>query len=258
MRFIRYRASGEETWGEVHEQEVRRLGPSPPWEAKPKTRGRAHLDHVTLLAPARPTKIVAIGLNYRDHAEEMGVSLPGEPLLFLKPPSAIVGPEGQIVLPEVSSRVDYEGELGVVIGRRTKGVSPEEARGSVFGYTCVNDVTARDLQAKDGQWSRAKGFDTFACVGPAIETSIDPSNLAIETWLNGERVQASRTDQLIFDVFALVSYVSHVMTLEPGDIISTGTPSGVGALAPGDVVEVRIEGVGTLRNTAARPASAGA
>ncbi|MFQ5468363.1 MAG: fumarylacetoacetate hydrolase family protein [Kiloniellaceae bacterium] len=250
MRFIRYRASGEDAWGKVEDQAVQSLGSAPPWESRKPAGRTAHLDHVTLLAPALPSKIVAIGLNYRDHAGEMGAPLPEEPLLFLKPPSAVAGPEAEIVLPEAAQRVDYEGELAVVIGVRTKDVTPAEARKRIFGYTCMNDVTARDLQAKDGQWSRAKGFDTFACVGPAIETAADPGNLAIETWLNGARVQASRTDQLIFDVFALVSYVSRVMTLEPGDIISTGTPAGVGPIAPGDVVEVRIEGVGTLRNTA--------
>ncbi len=253
MQFIRYRWAGEVAWGEVRDQTVRCLGAAPPWEGARPTGAEAHLDQVTLLAPGAPTKIVAIGLNYRDHAREMGIAIPEEPLLFLKPPSALVGPEDAIVLPEASSRVDYEGELAVIIGRRARNVTPEEARDRIFGYTCLNDVTARDLQAKDGQWSRAKGFDTFACLGPAIETAVDPSDLAIETWLNGKQVQASRTDQLIFDVDALVSFVSRVMTLEPGDIISTGTPAGVGPMQAGDIVEIRIEGIGTLRNEARRP-----
>jgi len=256
MHYVRYQVAREDAlWGEVRDSRVRCLGPLPPWEGRRPAGGsgaEAHLDHVTLLAPAAPTKIVAIGLNYRDHAKEMGIDLPEEPLLFLKPPSAVTGPETEILLPPASSRVDYEGELAIVIGRRARRVRPEEARRHVFGYTCLNDVTARDLQAKDGQWSRAKGFDTFACVGPAIATSVDPSDLAIETWLNGTRVQASRTSQLIFGVDALVSYVSEVMTLEPGDLISTGTPAGVGQLEAGDEVEVRIEEVGTLRNRVAK------
>jgi 2-keto-4-pentenoate hydratase/2-oxohepta-3-ene-1,7-dioic acid hydratase in catechol pathway len=229
-------------------------GERPPWEAAEGARAggpearRADFDEVTLLAPASPTKIVAVGLNYRDHAAEMGAPLPEEPLIFLKPPSAVIGPEEDIVLPPSAERVDYEGELAVVIGRRVKDAGPGEARAAIFGYTCLNDVTARDLQARDGQWSRAKGFDTFACVGPAVATGIDPSDLSIETWLNGRRAQASRTSQLIFDVAALVSFVSRVMTLEPGDLLSTGTPAGVGPLAAGDVVEIRIEGIGTLRN----------
>lgn len=253
MHFVRYQVARDQAvWGEVRDNRVHCLGPAPPWEGRQPTGDESHLDHVTLLAPACPTKIVAIGLNYRDHAAEMGADLPSEPLLFLKPPSAIVGPEAEILLPQASARIDYEGELAIVIGRRASRVSPEDARRHIFGYTCLNDVTARDLQAKDGQWSRAKGFDTFACVGPAIAATVDPSDLAIETWLNGTRVQASRTSQLIFGVDALVSYVSHVMTLEPGDLISTGTPSGVGPIAAGDEIEVRIDGIGTLRNRAAK------
>ncbi len=256
MRYLRARHRGETGWWRTEGDALVFTGERPPWEPPPEkgpraaaeTPRRADFDAVTILAPAAPTKIVAIGLNYRDHAAEMGTPPPEEPLIFLKPPSAVIGPEEDIVLPPMAARVDYEGELAVVIGRRVKDAGGEEARAAIFGYTCLNDVTARDLQARDGQWSRAKGFDTFACVGPAIATEIDPSDLPIETWLNGRRVQASRTSQLIFDVAALVRFVSRVMTLEPGDLISTGTPSGVGPIAGGDVVEVRIEGIGTLRN----------
>ncbi len=252
MPIIRFQQAGEVAWGESEGQAIRVLD-GPPWAGGKPTGRRTHLDHVALLAPGAPTKIVAIGLNYRDHVKEMGLELPEEPLLFLKPPSALVGPEAEIVYPPLSSRVDYEGELAVVISRRAKDVPVEKGREHVFGYSILNDVTARDLQAKDGQWSRAKGFDTFACFGPAIVTDLDPSDLAIETFLNGKCVQASRTAQLIFNVFELVSFVSRVMTLEAGDILSTGTPSGVGPMSPGDVVEIRIEGIGTLRNTVRRP-----
>jgi 2-keto-4-pentenoate hydratase/2-oxohepta-3-ene-1,7-dioic acid hydratase in catechol pathway len=252
MPIIRFQQAGQVAWGEVRGQTIRVLD-GPPWEGGRPTGRETHLDHVALLAPGAPTKIVAVGLNYHDHAKEMGLDTPDEPLLFLKPSSALIGPEADIVYPSMSSRVDYEGELAAVIGHRAKDVSADEAREHIFGYGILNDVTARDLQAKDGQWTRAKGFDTFACFGPAIVTEIDPSDLAIETFLNGKRVQASRTDQLIFNVFELVSFVSRVMTLEPGDLLSTGTPSGVGPMLPGDVVEIRIEGIGTLRNTVRRP-----
>ncbi|OGP84614.1 MAG: hypothetical protein A2Y95_12035 [Deltaproteobacteria bacterium RBG_13_65_10] len=252
MPIVRFRQAGKIEWGEVEGQTIRVLD-APPWENGKLTGRTTHLDHGVLLAPGTPTKIVAIGLNYRDHAKEMGVELPEEPLIFLKPPSALVGPEADILYPPMSSRVDYEGELAVVIGRVTKDVPVKKARAHIFGYSIMNDVTARDLQGKDVQWSRAKGFDTFACFGPAIVTELDPSDLAVETYLNGKPVQASRTEQLIFSVFDLVSFVSRVMTLEPGDILSTGTPSGVGPMSPGDVVEVRIEGIGTLRNTVRRP-----
>jgi 2-keto-4-pentenoate hydratase/2-oxohepta-3-ene-1,7-dioic acid hydratase in catechol pathway len=205
------------------------------------------LAEAELLAPVVPGKIVGVGLNYRDHAAEMKKSLPDEPLLFLKPPSAVIGPGERILLPPESSRVEFEGELAVVIGSISRRVSPGEARRSILGYTCGIDVTARDLQAKDVQYTRAKGFDTFAPLGPWIETGADPEDLTIETYVNGERRQASSTRELIFSVETLVSFVSNVMTLLPGDVILTGTPAGVGELRPGDVVEVRIGGVGELR-----------
>lgn len=200
-----------------------------------------------------PTKIVAIGLNYRDHAKEMGKQLPAEPLLFLKPPSAVIGPGDQIIHPPQTSRLDYEGELAVVIGRTARKVSPADARDYILGYTCMIDVTARDLQSRDVQYTRAKGFDTFAPLGPAIATDIDASDLGLETRLNGEVRQHSRTSQLIFDCNHLLSYISHVMTLMPGDVISTGTPSGVGPMQAGDVVEVEIERIGCLRSSVIGP-----
>ena len=202
-----------------------------------------------LLVPCLPSKIVAIGVNYKDHAAEFKKDPPSEPLIFLKPPSALLAPEEAIVYPEgVTKRVDYEGELAVVIKRRARGVTLEQAPAMIFGYTVCNDVTARDLQKKDGQWSRAKGFDTFCPLGPVIATDVEPSTLRIQTVLNGETKQDAPVSSMIFDVPTLVSYVSSVMTLFPGDVITTGTPSGVGPMRPGDVVEVRIEGIGRLRN----------
>ena len=198
--------------------------------------------------PCAPTKIVGVGLNYRAHALEMGKPLPSEPLLFLKPPSAVIGSGTPIVLPAGYERVDYEGELAVVIGRRARNVGVARALEYVDGFTCAMDITVRDLQKRDVQYTRAKGFDTFCPLGPVIARGLDPSRLRLRTRLNGEVRQDSRTNDLIFSVPELVAFVSGVMTLEPGDVISTGTPPGVGPLAPGDVVEVEIEGIGILRN----------
>jgi len=204
---------------------------------------------VKILTPCAPTKIVCVGLNYSDHAEEMNAKVPEDPRIFIKPNTAIIGHEDTIVYPEhMSARVDYEGELAVVMGKRAKGISSDEALDYVFGYTCLNDVTARDLTAKDIQYTRGKGFDTFAPFGPFIETELDPSNLHISTYLNDEIKQSSNTSMLIFSVPKLISFISNVMTLLPGDIISTGTPSGIGPMKKGDTVEVHIEGIGILRN----------
>ena len=201
-----------------------------------------------------PSKIIGIGVNYRAHAVEMNKQLPEEPLLFLKPRSALIGHGGVIERPLGYDQVHFEGELGVVIGTRAQRVSRAEALDVVLGYTCVNDVTVRDLQKQDGQWSRAKGFDTFCPIGPQIVAGLDPANLRIQTRVNGAVRQDSSTADLIHDVPALIAFTSAHMTLEPGDVISTGTPSGVGNLAPGDTVEIEIEGIGILRNTViARP-----
>jgi 2-keto-4-pentenoate hydratase/2-oxohepta-3-ene-1,7-dioic acid hydratase in catechol pathway len=199
-----------------------------------------------LMPPAMPTKIVCVGVNYKAHAREMGHELPPEPLIFLKPPTAMNAPGGEIHLPEGVGRVDYEGELAVIIGRRAHRVTRAEALSCVLGYTCANDVTARELQKRDGQWTRAKGFDGFCPLGPWVETDVDPTDLLLETLVNGEVVQTTRTSDMIFDVPTLVSFISGVMTLLPGDIVLTGTPSGVGELHVGDTVEVRIEGIGSL------------
>jgi 2-keto-4-pentenoate hydratase/2-oxohepta-3-ene-1,7-dioic acid hydratase in catechol pathway len=204
-----------------------------------------------LLAPLEPSKIVAIGRNYKDHAAELGNPLPVEPMIFLKPPSAVIGPDEPIVLPPGVGRVDHEAELGVVIGTRARNVPAAEAFRYVFGLTCVNDVTARELQKKDVQFTRAKGFDTFAPVGPAIVTGLDyrsPEGIQVEGLVNGEVRQSGSTSALIFPIDQLIAFVSAVMTLVPGDIISTGTPAGVGPIAAGDLVTVRIAGVGELTN----------
>jgi 2-keto-4-pentenoate hydratase/2-oxohepta-3-ene-1,7-dioic acid hydratase in catechol pathway len=204
-----------------------------------------------LLAPIVPSKIVAVGLNYKDHAAEQEKPLPKEPLIFLKPSTAVIAPGESIVLPEGVGRVDYEAEVAVVIGKRASHVPKERAHEYVLGLTCLNDVTARDLQVKDVQYTRAKGFDTFAPLGPCIAVGVDyraPEGLRIEGWLNDERRQASSTKQLIFSIDTLVAFVSRVMTLLPGDVITTGTPAGVGSLKAGDRVTVMVEGVGELSN----------
>ena len=206
------------------------------------------LKNLRLLAPVQPTKIVAVGVNYSDHAKEFGKAPPPEPLIFLKPPSAVIAPLDPIRLPKTSRRVDFEGEIAVVIGRRATNVSRASAEKHILGYTLMNDVTARDLQRSDGQWTRAKGFDTFAPLGPWIVSGISHRRLTIESYVNGQRRQSSSTSKLIFDIPTLVSFISHVMTLEPGDVISTGTPSGVGPLSPGDRVEIRCPSIGRLVN----------
>jgi 2-keto-4-pentenoate hydratase/2-oxohepta-3-ene-1,7-dioic acid hydratase in catechol pathway len=196
----------------------------------------------------QPTKVVLVGLNYRDHARELNMKLPDEPILFLKPPTTLIGPEESIVYPEQSTRVDYEAELAVVMKDECKNVEPDEVPNYVAGFTCLNDVTARDLQGKDVQWTRAKSFDTFCPVGPRIVKDIEPNNVGIQSFLNGELRQDSSTSNFIFRVEDLVSFISKVMMLQPGDIIATGTPSGIGAMERGDTIEIKIEGIGTLRN----------
>jgi 2-keto-4-pentenoate hydratase/2-oxohepta-3-ene-1,7-dioic acid hydratase in catechol pathway len=199
--------------------------------------------------PIRPSKIVCVGRNYREHAAELGNKMPDEPLLFLKAPSAIISSGEEIVLPSASQQVEHEGELGVVIGRVARNIpSNEDPLSYVLGYTCVNDVTARDLQRKDVQFTRGKSFDTFCPVGPWIETDIDPGNVSVETRLNGEVKQKGNTADMAFPVAFLIRYISEIMTLYPGDLIATGTPAGVSRMKPGDIVEVEVGGIGILRN----------
>ena len=208
------------------------------------------LDELETLPPVAPSKIVCMGLNYVDHARELEMELPGYPMIFLKPPSAIIGHGDMIVYPPESHHVDYEAELAVVIGKRCRNVSATHAGDVILGYTCFNDVTARDIQQEDGQWTRAKSFDTFAPFGPfvAMAKSVDISNAYIRSRVNGQLRQDSSVNNMIFDIPALIEFISHIMTLEKGDVIATGTPAGVGQLYPGDTVEIEIEGVGTLEN----------
>lgn len=211
------------------------------------------LDDAVLLPSVEPSKVLCIGRNYRDHAAELGNELPPEPLLFFKPPSSLLAPGGTIVLPAQSKRVDFEGELAIVIGRESRHLrSLEEVRAAIRGYTIVNDVTARDLQKTDGQWARAKGFDTFCPCGPVVSDEIDPfAGVQLETTLQGERRQSGTTRDFIFGIERLLTYITSVMTLSPGDLIPTGTPAGVGPMAAGELVEVAIEGLGVLRNPVA-------
>jgi len=247
VKIVRYTAGKKAEYGIWNGELVQSLAVAP--YRRIKTADRYHkLSDLRLLPPCTPSKIIALGLNYHSHAEEVKLRIPDEPLIFLKPSTSVIGPEDNIIYPASSQRVDYEGELGVVIRNRTWRVPQEEARHHVLGYTCFNDVTARDLQYQDKQWTRAKSFDTFAPIGPCIETELDPSNLSLETYLNGELKQRTNTNDLIFSVPELVSFISHVMTLLPGDIIATGTASGIGPMQPGDTVEVKIEQIGTLRN----------
>jgi len=250
MRLVRVRHGGRIATGSLEGDYVRPLrgtffeDPLPTGEEIP-------LDDVRLLAPVLPSKVVAIGKNYLEHAHEMGGDVPEEPVMFLKPSTAVIGPEDDIPFPPSSERIDHEAELAVVIGRLARRVRAEDAGGYILGFTCANDVTARDLQARDGQWTRAKGFDGFCPLGPWIETQLDPTDLAIECRVNGDTRQAARTSQLAFGPNVLVEFVTRVMTLLPGDVIMSGTPAGVGPLLVGDRVEVEIEGIGVLANEVA-------
>ena len=219
-----------------------------PFEGLTREGSPIPLEKAKLLAPCMPGKAICIGLNYRDHANELNLAIPHSPVVFLKPSTSVIDPGADIEYPAMSSRVDYEGELVVVIGKKARHVKESEAADYILGYTCGNDVTARDLQPKEGQWTVAKSFDTFLPFGPWIDTEVDPSTLKIRTFLNGALVQSSSTSNLIFPVPFLVSYLSRIMTLEPGDIIMTGTPSGIGPMAKGDKVVSEIDGIGSLSN----------
>ena len=258
MRIVRFKSGRKSGYGIFENNQVRRLAASP-FNGKFRASDLAladevyDFDQVTLLAPCQPSKIICLGVNYRPHAQEMGSDLPRQPLIFLKPPTAIIGPDEAIVLPRNWKRVDYEAELAIVIGRKAKYVSEAESRQYVLGYTCFNDVTERVAQKEDGQWTRGKGYDTFAPIGPWIETALEPDDLKLETYLNGIVRQSGRTSELLFGISKLISYISAVMTLWPGDVIASGTPSGIGAMKSGDVVEIKIEGIGTLRNPVVEP-----
>jgi 2-keto-4-pentenoate hydratase/2-oxohepta-3-ene-1,7-dioic acid hydratase in catechol pathway len=247
MRIVRYSHDGQMSFGVLEGETIAAITPHPfaPFEYSGE---RLALDEVRLLAPVLPTKVVAVGKNYADHAKEMGEDVPEEPIIFLKPSTSVVGPGDPIIYPAGVDRVDFEGELAVIVGKMARRLDEANALQVVLGFTCANDVTARNLQASDGQWTRAKGFDTFCPLGPWIETDLDSSDLAVRTLVNDEQRQSSRTSMLVTSVARLLAFISGVMTLLPGDVILTGTPAGIGALSPGDRVEVEIEGIGVLTN----------
>jgi len=255
LRIVRFTSGDRPKYGILDGDSVRSLHTSPFARSRSTNYqpdfdgGIYRLDETKFLAPCIPSKLICLGVNYRSHAIETGLAIPAVPLIFLKPPTAVIGPEDKIVLPRLEKRrVDYEAELGVVIGRRTKEITRERARECVLGYTCFNDVSERYAQKSDGQWTRCKGYDTFAPIGPWIETEVDPDDLKVESYLNGEVRQSARTSDLIFGIAELVSFISGIMTLLPGDVIATGTPSGIGKMHPGDVIEIKIEKIGTLKN----------
>lgn len=221
-----------------------------PWGSRKRSGQKWPLHEIKFLPPSSPSKIVCVGRNYLDHAKELGNEAPKEPLIFLKPPSSVIAPEEPIVLPPISQRVDHEGELAIIIARRCFNLSPSESTHPyIAGYTCLNDVTARDIQKRDGQWTRGKGFDTFCPFGPVLETELDFASARIETRVNKAIKQSAPLSEMIFSVDVIIRWIAQVMTLEPGDVIATGTPAGVGALVSGEVVEVTVTGIGTLLNT---------
>jgi 2-keto-4-pentenoate hydratase/2-oxohepta-3-ene-1,7-dioic acid hydratase in catechol pathway len=247
VRICRFRRAGQDRYGAVEGSVVR------PYSAAPWAGGLADgapvpLADVTLLAPVEPSKVVCVGRNYVAHAKELGNEVPKVPLIFLKPSTSVVGPQEAIRCPEQSREVHHEGELGVVIGRPLGRATAAEAREAVFGYTCLNDVTARDIQREEKQFTRAKGFDTFCPIGPVVETAFDPLDASVVCRVNGEERQRGYTRDMAFDVFALLAFISGVMTLLPGDVVATGTPEGVGPIRRGDWVEVEVPGIGLLRN----------
>lgn len=249
MRYARFVYANQIRYGLVEGKEIV-LMDGTPYEDYRLTQERIGIEQVKLLSPCEPSKIICVGLNYADHAKEFGNRpLPQEPVLFMKPPSSIIAHGEAIVYPAISRHVDYEAELAVVIKEKTRKVTVREARQRILGYTCGNDVTARDLQRKDGQWTRGKSFDTFCPLGPWIVDRINPAGVEIQLLVNNEIRQNSNTSHMIFPVDYLVSFISQVMTLLPGDVIMTGTPSGVGPIKPGDNIMIRINGVGNLSNT---------
>ena len=246
MKIARFNAGGKIYTGIVENDVVTVIDGN--MENPQKTGISFKTENITLLCPVTPSKIVAAGLNYKDHIGEIVDDIPTTPIIFIKPSGSVIGPMEQIVLPEISNRVDYEGELGVVIKKTAKAVKAADANEYILGYTCVNDVTARDLQKQDGQWTRAKSFDTFCPIGPYIVTDISADNLKIKTYLNDKIVQSSNTSMMIFSVAEIIEFISSVMTLYEGDVIATGTPFGVGKMNDGDIVKIEIDKIGTLTN----------
>ena len=249
MKFVRFERDDKISYGVLNGKDIAEISGLPFEKPLIYTKKIYSLEEVKILSPVTPSKIIGIGLNYAGHIREMKDKKPAAPKIFMKPSTSVIGTGEAIIYPaHMSKRVDYEGELGIVIGKITKNVDVEEAKDCIFGYTIVNDVTARDLQRSDGVWTRAKGFDTFCPIGDVVETDVDPLNLHIVTYVNGKIKQDSFTSHMIFNVYELVSYISKIMTLLPGDVIASGTPEGVGPLNAGDEVEISIEGVGTLKN----------
>ena len=247
MKIVRFLKEQQTGYGIMEGKVVKALE-GEPFDSFRMSGKEYRLDEVKLLAPCIPSKIVAIGLNYRSHALETNNPVPSTPIIFLKPPTSLIGPEETIVLPPDSTRIDYECELAIVMKKKARFVTAEEAPDYVLGYTCFNDVTARDHQRDDVQWTRGKGHDTFGPIGPCIETDMDTSNIALSTWVNGQMKQQGNTSDLIFPVPDIIEFVSGVMTLLPGDVIATGTPAGIGRIVSGDVVEIRIDPIGVLKN----------
>lgn len=249
MRLLRYRRNteAETQWGWLNDDRVGALS-GPPFEAYRREKATIPLEQVQLESPIIPGKIICVGRNYAAHAEEHGSDVPELPLLFFKPTSAVIGPGGPIWLPPQSQLVEHEAELALIIGQRARWIEADQAADFILGYTCGNDVTARDLQRQDDQWTRAKGFDSFCPLGPWIETELDPADVLVSCTVNGQPRQMASTRDMAFPARQLVAFISSVMTLEPGDVIMTGTPSGVGPLNPGDEVSVEVEGIGTLTN----------
>ena len=247
MKIVRIRHKGRVEWGILKDKSITLLKDAPFKGIKLRS-AKLSASKVKLLAPVNPSKVICVGLNYRDHAKELKMKIPSEPIIFLKPNTSVIGPNTAIIYPKGVRRLDYEAELAIVIRKKCKNISETDVPKYILGYTCLNDVTARDLQKKDGQWARAKSFDTFCPIGPWVQTRLDPSNLDVMLYLNGKLKQRSSTAHFIFSPKHLVSFVSKIMTLMPGDVISTGTPAGVGPMKRGDKVEVEVEGIGKLRN----------
>jgi 2-keto-4-pentenoate hydratase/2-oxohepta-3-ene-1,7-dioic acid hydratase in catechol pathway len=251
MQLLRFAYQGRQLWGKIAGNTIRVLRGAP-YAGVTLTRERLLLDKVRFLAPATPTKIILVGLNYRDHARELKMKIPRQPVIFIKPVSTLVGHESDVVYPPGVRRLDYEAELAVVIKKEAKDIPEKKFREYILGYTCLNDITARDLQRRDGQWTRAKSFDTFCPVGPWVETELDAGQLTVSSYVNGKIKQNSSTANFIFPLSYVLAFISRVMTLLPGDVISTGTPPGVGPLKVGDTVAVEIEGIGRLSNRVVR------
>jgi 2-keto-4-pentenoate hydratase/2-oxohepta-3-ene-1,7-dioic acid hydratase in catechol pathway len=248
LRFCRYQVNETIGYGIVEGDSISVIN-TDPFSKWTRTGNTVVLARAKLLAPCLPSKVICVGLNYVDHASELSMDVPDEPVIFLKPATAVIGQLEPIIYPKSSHQLDYEAELAMVVKKTAKNISEDAAADYILGYTCANDITARDLQRKDGQWTRAKGFDTFAPIGPWIESKFDPSDVLVESVLNGVVRQSSSTKNMIFGFHKLFEFISGVMTLNPGDVIMTGTPPGVGAMNAGDTIVVRVEGLGLLKNT---------